>query len=247
MDLKVASKGKSGAEVRRNMRWVHSTLKGLLLAGWGEPYISTFIRPVQKLAGWVEIGCWMRQQNLVPANRLTGREQIFDLIGREVGNKQVLYLEFGVYEGESIRYWSRVLKNPESMLHGFDSFEGLPERWNADHPKGRFSTGGCIPEVGDGRVKFFRGWFEDTLPRYVPPAHEALVINMDADLYSSTRYVLQHLRELIVVGTWLYFDEFSSWQHEFRAFREFVEETGMRFETVAECDCLWNIAFRRVA
>ena len=70
---------------------------------------------------------------------------------------------------------------------------------------------------------------------------------MDADLYTSTKYVLEFLRNSITVGDWLYFDEFSNWQHEFRAFREFVWDTGMRFRAVAECNGLWNVAFRRVA
>jgi hypothetical protein len=55
------------------------------------------------------------------------------------------------------------------------------------------------------------------------------------------------LKDAVSVGTWLYFDEFSSWRHEFRAFREFVEETGMRFKAVTQADALWNIAFQRVA
>jgi len=48
----------------------------------------------------------------------------------KVRDKKVLYMEFGVAYGASIRYWSRELKNPTSVFHGFDSFEGLPEtRW----------------------------------------------------------------------------------------------------------------------
>lgn len=56
-------------------------------------------------------------------------------------------------------------------LHGFDSFEGLPERWNADHAKGHFSTAGQIPEIADNRVTFFKGWFKEILREYAPPAH----------------------------------------------------------------------------
>ena len=205
------------------------------------------VRLACTLVGWLEIGCWMREQSCYPVHTLRDRKEIFDLIGSEVANAKVLYLEFGVYQGESMSYWSKLLKNPASVLHGFDSFEGLPEDWGGDHLKGRFSTGGKLPEVIDGRVSFFKGWFNETLEKYRLPAHERLVINVDADLYSSTKYVLECLRDSIEVGAWLYFDEFSDWQHEFRAFREFVRDTGMRFQAVAECNGFWNIAFRRIA
>jgi len=202
---------------------------------------------VRKIGEAMDAGLWLQSRGLYPSLRLRSRYAIFDLIASEVAEKRTLYLEFGVYKGDSIRHWSKLLKHPSAMLHGFDSFEGLPENWARGHAKGFFSTGGEVPQIADNRVKFFKGLFEETLPSYVPPPHEALVINMDADLYSSTRFVLGRLKDAVCVGTWLYFDEFSSWRHEFRAFREFVEETGMRFKAVAQADALWNIAFQRVA
>lgn len=222
------------------------TLKRLALRA-GSRCPRGAVQTATKLAGWLEIGRWMRTHCTKAPRHLDSREDIFDLIGREVAWRRVLYLEFGVYEGVSIKYWSRLLKEQNSILHGFDSFEGLPEPWSEDHPKGRFSTSEGIPEIDDGRVKFFKGWFEDTLPEYVVPTpYDVVVINIDADLYSSARCVLRHVRKHMPVGTWLYFDEFSNAQHEFRAFREFVEETGMQFEVVAESNALWNVAFRRI-
>jgi hypothetical protein len=117
--------------------------------------------------------------------------------------------------------------------------------WKDDHLKGRFAMGGQPPHIADVRVKFFKGWFNETLPNYSIPPHEELVINIDCDLYSSTKYVLDQLRDSIRVGTWLYFDEFGSWDHEGRAFRELVETTQMRFEPVAESAAIWSAAFRR--
>ena len=37
------------------------------------------------------------------------------------------YLEFGVYSGTSIRFFSKYLKKND--IYGFDSFEGLKEHW----------------------------------------------------------------------------------------------------------------------
>ena len=126
----------------------------------------------------------------------------------------------------SIRYWSRLLKHPQSMLHGFDSFEGLPESWTAFYRGGAFSEAGQIPEVSDNRVKFFKGWFEERLPNYVSPRHDVLVVNIDYNIYPSAKYGVESLRkmELSKPGSWIYLDELGSRDHEFRAFREFVKQ-----------------------
>ena len=60
----------------------------------------------------------------------------------------------------------------------------------------------------DPRVRFFKGWFDQILTSYEPPPHDVLVVICDADLYSSTIFVLNKLEKLIVPGTYLYFDKF---------------------------------------
>ncbi|HXN86007.1 MAG TPA: TylF/MycF/NovP-related O-methyltransferase [Candidatus Binataceae bacterium] len=195
---------------------------------------------------YIETGRWLSSHGFHPRTRVRRDRDLFDLIIKEVAESEVLYLEFGVFEGESMRYWSSRLKNPLASLHGFDSFEGLPEYWNPKHEKGRFSTKGAIPELPDQRVKFFPGWFDQTLPSYVAPPHQTLVINMDADLYSSSIYVLQKLRPLIVPGTYIYFDEFTDRFHELRAFAEFVDSTGMKFDLMAANSTFSRVVFKRV-
>ncbi len=76
------------------------------------------------------------------------------------------YLEFGVYEGASIRMWSGLNTNPSSRLFGFDSFEGLPEDWPFRLRKGAFDTNGRVPDVEDSR-DFIVGWFQEPLPRFM--------------------------------------------------------------------------------
>ena len=56
------------------------------------------------------------------------------------------YLEFGVYRGASIRAWVGLSAHKESRFIGFDSFEGLPERWSGSLGAGAFDAGGNIPE-----------------------------------------------------------------------------------------------------
>ena len=186
---------------------------------------------MQMVVNYMKLGRWVANHDFAP-QRVMDRNAVFDAVAKRVKDRKVLYLEFGVWEGRSIRYWSEALRNPDSMLHGFDSFEGLPEDFDVKGPysKGSFNVGGRIPQIDDPRVKFFKGWFEDSLPTYQVPSYDTLVICLDADLYSATIFVLRQLRDHIKPGTFVYFDDMSRPDHEPRAFDEFVAETGRRFQ-----------------
>ena len=145
-----------------------------------------------------------------------------------------------------MRSWSRLLQHPGSSLHGFDSFEGLPEAWDEHRPQGTFSRGGAMPLFDDPRVVLHKGWFDDTLPAFALPPHERLVLNLDADLYSSTIFVLRTLVDAVRPGTILIFDEFCDRFHELRAFNEFLETTGMKFRFVGGTENLEQVIFERI-
>jgi len=196
------------------------------------------------LTNYLEVGRWFRERQLEPRYVCTSRDELYRAVGREIENKRVLYLEFGVWRGYSMRFWSALLLNPDSQLHGFDSFEGLPERWDISRGRGDFSTEGAIPQIADPRVAFHKGWFEETLPGFTLPPHDVLFVNIDCDLYSSTKTILKYLGPHIVPGTYLYFDEFADRWNELRAFEEFIEEHGLRFSAVAATPHLARVAFR---
>jgi len=224
-------------------------LKGALSKAGSYIPMSMFGR-IDSALNYAYTGRWMKEHWYSPKYLLKRRRDLIARVVSLIGDAEVLYMEFGVYRGESIRQWSQLLKNSTSRLHGFDSFEGLPEEWD-DHSaialrKGHFSTQGKIPEIPDSRVRFFKGWFEDTLSTYEFIESPTLVIFLDADLYSSTSYVLKTLRPHIKVGTIVYFDEFWDPLHEMKAFEEFLEETRMRFELLAATHGLNNVAFRRI-
>jgi hypothetical protein len=196
---------------------------------------------------YLETGRWMRAEGYSMGHCVRRREDLFDQVAKAITDREVLYLEFGVYKGDVTRFWSQRLRNPKSRLHGFDSFEGLPTNWIAGKERGVFSTGGVLPEIRDPRVRFFKGWFDQTLPSYEPPSHEVLVVICDADLYSSTMFVLNQIENLIVPGTYLYFDEFHHQFDELRAFREFTQRTGMRFSLVGATRALSNVMWQRIS
>jgi hypothetical protein len=203
------------------------------------------IRKANAMLNYLEAGRWLRARGYHLPSRFRTREQLYDQVGARIATAKVLYLEFGVWMGASMRYWSNLLQNSKSHLHGFDSFEGLPENWLANHPKGAFSTDGQVPTFDDSRVRLFKGWFQDTLPLYSLPPHDVLVLHMDADLYSSTIFVLQTLKDAICPGTYVLFDEFADRYSELRAFDEFLCDSNVRFSLVGDTRALEQIAFQR--
>ena len=53
------------------------------------------------------------------------------------------------------------------------------------------------------------------------------------------------MEDRIASGTYIYFDEFSHMEHEFRAFNEFMSETGMKFSLVGRDDSMQHVVVRR--
>jgi hypothetical protein len=144
---------------------------------------------------------------------------------RFIKNAPIDYLEFGVYGGQSFRSWMELNADPESRFFGFDSFEGLPEDWQGDSPKGTFDHKGKAPKIDDPRGTFVVGLFQDSLPSFLDgfaPKHQ-LVVHFDADLYSSTLYAMMNLDRFVTPGTIFLFDEFSarSYTDEFAALQDY--------------------------
>ena len=134
----------------------------------------------------------------------------------EILNKldNLIIMEFGVYEGESLKIFSKNISDPNACFYGFDSFTGLPEKWlNLD--KGYFSTNGCTPNIDDPRIFYQIGLFDQTLPRFLEELKENsrldsnFFIHFDADLFSSTLDVLNQLNNYIP-EYYFSFDEFPS-------------------------------------
>src|SRR5262249_40230941 len=156
---------------------------------------------------------------------------------------RVLYLEFGVFEGYSIRYFAERLRNPQSRFIGFDSFEGLPEVWGRKQV-GTFSTRGSVPAIDDPRVSFVQGWFHDTLPGFVTPGRfDRVLVHMDADLFSSTLFVLAQLWHKFAAVD-VVFDEFMG--DECRALYSFAKAFPCDLTFLAHDDALPRRVYCRI-
>lgn len=185
------------------------------------------------LINYVKMGRWLHSRGLTSRRVLHGREAVHDLALRLTGDASFLYLEFGVYKGTSLRYWSERAMHPDTILVGFDSFEGLSEPWRHAVMRGAFDTGGRPPSLHDPRVQIVAGWFEESLSRFQLPEHDLLVANIDCDLYSSTRTVLRALGPHLKPGSLLLFDELNDVENELRALDEFLDSTPIRLEPLA--------------
>lgn len=163
----------------------------------------------------------------------------FDLI--EYALTQVslkgLYLEFGVHTGKSINFTAKRVKS-EVEVHGFDSFDGLPEYWRDGYDKGVFSLGSKLPKVKNN-VTLHPGWFSETLPEFIKTLSSDDVIaflHIDCDLYSSTKTIFEELGTYIRPKTIILFDDYfnhPNWQNgEHLAFMELVETQKLGYEYI---------------
>lgn len=190
-------------------------------------FAPVYLRKLGELRAWCD---FVRSSNCPLFDR---REQLYGYVQAQLGCV-IDYLEFGVADGESLRSWVGLNDKRESRFWGFDSFEGLPEDWRTDRPKGMFNRGGQPPCIPDPRLAFQVGWFQDTLPSFLEafaPEHQ-LVIHNDSDLYSSTLYVLTKMDPYLGNAVIL-FDEFYDSSHEFRALQDYLSAYNRRVTLIA--------------
>ena len=181
------------------------------------------------------------------AVELGSREDLYRYLNDSLlgaGERVIDYLEFGVFEGASIRFWSAQNKNAASRFVGFDSFEGLPEDWHSGKRKGAFNTGGKPPEVSDPRVSFVTGWFQKSLKGFLvsyKPQDQA-VIHIDCDLHSSALYCLTTLDPVIRPGTLIVFDDFFDSLHVYRALTDYCSAYMRQYKLIARTHQLGQAA-----
>ncbi|MGH3765735.1 MAG: class I SAM-dependent methyltransferase [Pseudonocardiaceae bacterium] len=142
-------------------------------------------------------------------------------------------LEFGVATGRTLTVIAAARENKQ--VFGFDSFEGLPEDWRTNIPAGTFKPD-ALPDIPGAELVV--GLFEDTLPRFLASHAESVAfVHLDADLYSSTATVFEHVGPRLQPGSVILFDEYFNYpgwqQHEHRAWQEFVAASAIEFRYLA--------------
>ncbi len=164
--------------------------------------------------------------------------EFWDYALLQVNSNNFVALEFGVWKGDSIRYFAKKMLG--FKIFGFDSFEGLEEDWiGSRQPKGYFHLEGQLPKV-PANVELIKGFYVDTLPNFIKNNlagnSSVPLIHLDSDTYKPTKYILTQLSPHIGPGTILIFDEYLGlpfWEeNEHKAFTEFISEGKRNFRYI---------------
>lgn len=166
-----------------------------------------------------------------------------------------LVLEFGTATGRTLNQFAHWL--PNKTIYGFDSWQGLPEKFN-DLPAGHFAQE--LPKVLSNCF-LVQGWFgtrpvqdqsniaQNTALAFATTTQAPIaLLHLDADLYSSTKTVLDAFAKHIVPGTVILFNEYwnhPTWKkHEFKAWQEYCKMYGVDYEYIGYASDHQEVAIR---
>jgi O-methyltransferase len=148
-------------------------------------------------------------------------------------------IECGVWRGGMSAGMAEVLgRDREYFL--FDSFEGLPpatardgeyaKNWQKDTQGAAYYDNCRAPAdfaeqamklSGAPKYKLVKGWFENTLPPFVPPCPIA-VLRLDGDWYESTMTALESLFKYVARDGVVILDDYYAWDGCSRAVHDFL-------------------------
>jgi hypothetical protein len=210
--------------------------------------------PLQWISNVLRLSRWIAQHPVkglndfyAPFRDYAKRYRLYEeLLNQEkLENTSIDYVELGVSKGLSFKWWLAHNSNPESRFYGFDTFEGLPEKWGT-FDKGSMAAG--FPDVSDSRHEFVKGLFQATLPEFLKSGKisnpRRKIIHLDADLFSSTLFALTTLHPFIQKGDILIFDEFNVPTHEFKAFMDYVDSYYVKYEVLTAVNNYFQIAIK---
>jgi O-methyltransferase len=240
--------------MKRALIRINAFIKGLILAMRPHIILGWLRRPLLKISNTLSLTRWITGQNKIAGlndfyssgRDYSKRYQLYRYVADtlQLENEAIDYLEFGVAKGFSFKWWLSACTNNDSRFYGFDTFEGLPENW------GTFNRGDMaadIPETEDNRAKFIKGLFQDTLQdflfSYKTAPGKRKIIHLDADLFSSTLFVLSSLAPCLKRGDILIFDEFNVPDHEFFAFRIFCDSWYIKTRLLGAVNNFLQTAF----
>lgn len=165
------------------------------------------------------------------------------LISRALENsalKDGAFIECGTWKGGMSAGMIEV-GGPDRNYFFFDSFEGLPlakeidgpaaMRWQSDTDS-EWYYNNCTASLEEfeatiaktscpsGAVKVYKGFFEETFPKFDPPSIS--VLRLDADWYESTMACLDKFWDSVLPGGLVLVDDYYTWDGCTRAVHEFL-------------------------
>ncbi|XGV98056.1 MAG: TylF/MycF/NovP-related O-methyltransferase [Leptolyngbya sp. BL-A-14] len=173
------------------------------------------------------------------------------------------FVECGVWKGgcAAAMKLAEQSAQPHSLraLHLFDSYEGLPPAQPIDGPMacswqqavdspGYFDNCAAsletvqqtFSQLGllDSTVKFYKGWFETTVPQFVQqhPEMQIAILRLDGDWYESTKVCLEHLYPLVVEKGIVIIDDYYAWDGCAVAVHEYLGKHSLNHRIRAVSD-----------
>ena len=217
-------------------RWTRKTARSRSMLGQLQDWIllqeakSIYVARQQRaLASTVEY----IEKNMPLVESVKSRPKLLTkAFGRADTSGDRLICEFGVFKGVSINH---IAKLTGKIVFGFDSFEGLPEKWGDGWKKGEFAVA-RLPKVRSN-VTLIKGWFNESLPPFLKQNRGSVgFLHVDCDLYSSTKTIFELLEPRLGRGTVIVFDEYFNYPQweggEFKAFQEFLSKTRFSCEFI---------------
>jgi len=245
--------------MKQFVKTIQVTIKGILY--WLRPhlYLSFLSKPALLFHNVIQMSKWIqknKQANILDDFFTFKRDhqkcyELYDYILKAKGLDQVEcdYIELGVYQGQSFKWWVEHNTHPNSRFYGFDTFEGLPEDWGLHFKKGSMNAV-SIPSIQDDRAQFIKGLFQDTIPGFLQETPlnngKRKIIHFDADLFSSTLYGLGMLSVYLKPGDIVLFDEFNVPNSEFYALKMFEDSYYREFKLIAAVNNYYQIAMEVV-
>jgi O-methyltransferase len=175
------------------------------------------------------------------------RYHLYEAIKKQedLSSQSVDYFEFGVASGSSFKWWLQNNTNASSRFFGFDTFEGLPEKWGP-FEKGAMAHSLETLNITDQRACFYKGLFQQTLIPFLEQydSRNRKLIHIDSDLFSSAIFTMSQLYRFLKPGDILLFDEFAVPQHEFLAFKIFTESFYVGYEVIGAANNYLFVAIK---
>ena len=171
---------------------------------------------------------------MITLDRLNHLAQwVLTLRGREAS-----FVECGVAKGGCLAVMKAFAAG--NKIFGFDSFEGMPDLTSEDEEEGRRWVG-CNLSGGEAevyrtfemcnldlrRVHVVKGYFEDTIPRYISTVGPVAILRLDNDWYKSTRFCLEALYDNVMAGGVVLVDDYWTFKGCRKAVEEFRGKQGV--------------------
>jgi O-methyltransferase len=161
------------------------------------------------------------------------------LVANEYRHVKGCVIECGVWRGGMSAGIAEVL-GPERKYFLFDSFEGLPQvtdedgsnaqAWQQDTASPTYYDNCSAPIdfaeramklSGAPSYELVKGWFNETLVAFTPPAPIA-ILRLDGDWYESTLVALEALFKHVAPGGVVIVDDYHTWDGCSRAVHDFL-------------------------